>query len=45
LVISTANFREPLVTAAVLTYLLIQFIIVGIFGQIFMRRAKAEAAT
>jgi predicted Na+-dependent transporter len=44
LVISTANFREPLITATVLTYLLIQFIVVAIFGRIFVQRAKEEAA-
>jgi BASS family bile acid:Na+ symporter len=44
LVISTANFREPLLTATVLTYLLIQIIISSIFGRIFMQRAKQEAA-
>jgi BASS family bile acid:Na+ symporter len=44
LVISTASFREPLITATILTYLLIQIIISSVFGRIFMQRAKQEAA-
>ena len=44
LVIATTSFHEPLVTASVLTYLLIQFIVATIFGKLFMQRAKQEAA-
>ncbi len=43
LVISTSNFREPLIIASVMAYLLIQFVVVTIFGRIFVLRTKAAA--
>jgi predicted Na+-dependent transporter len=44
LVISSSNFREPLIAATVLVYLLIQFVVVTIFSRVFIQRAKAAAA-
>lgn len=43
LVLATSTFREPLVASSVLAYLLIQFIVVTLFGTYFTRRSRKEA--